>query len=302
MGAIQTFREGARGLQWGRGQCHHSPEHHNDGALAASDDDEPLPYHKGRGDDHGKIEDLVIQLHGTRECLYRLRCHINARRASSPQQRAAAPKPRCSCSHTPAALTHRQLPDTAAFQRPEMPSARGQPPPTPRGPRATCRLFMRRRSPKRSMAAPGQAPIPGSQPSSPAQPRSTTAPTAGAPGSPEVVVLFPTPPRSPPVSRQRRGLQFPACTAGRGPDARTPPARSCAGHCVGRGGSGPERGQTAARSEPRRCAGQQRGSSAAGLSSTAAPSGSGGCRAALAATVAAWAQRIGGRGAARGVR
>lgn len=172
----------------------------------------------------------------------------------------------------------------------------------PPGPRATCRLFMRRRSPKRSMAAPGQAPIPGSQPSSPAQPRSTTAPTAGAPGSPEVVVLFPTPPRSPPVSRQRRGLQFPACTAGRGPDARTPLARSCAGHCVGRGGSGPERGQTAARSEPRRCAGQQRGSSAAGLSSTAAPSGSGGCRAALAATVAAWAQRIGGRGAARGVR
>lgn len=132
MGAIQTFREGARGLEWVRGQCHHSPEHHNDGALTASYDDEPLPYHKGRGDDHGKIEDLVIQLHGTRECLYRLRCHINARRASGPQQRAAAPKPRCSCSHTPAALTHRQLPDPAAFQRPEMPSARGQPPPTPR--------------------------------------------------------------------------------------------------------------------------------------------------------------------------
>lgn len=38
------------------------PQHHHDGALAAREDDQAFPYHECRRHNHGKVQNLVVEL------------------------------------------------------------------------------------------------------------------------------------------------------------------------------------------------------------------------------------------------
>ena len=40
----------------------HSPEYHNNRTLASCHDHQSLPYHQRRGNDHSKVQELIVQL------------------------------------------------------------------------------------------------------------------------------------------------------------------------------------------------------------------------------------------------